>query len=109
MPTYWAELARPSLSGERAQIAWGHLAYLDRHRKYLRYASCRRRGLTIGSGVTEGACKSMVTMRFKRCGQRWFEQGLSPCMQLRALHLNTRLRPCFDLVLAARNATLSAA
>lgn len=109
MPAYWANVARPTITGERAQIAWGHLGYLDRHRKYLRYASCRRRGLAIGSGVTEGACKSVITMRFKRSGQRWFEQGLSPCLQLRALHLNERLRPCFDLLVAARTASLAAA
>ena len=109
LPTYWADLARPTITGERAQIAWGHLAYLDRHRGYLRYASCRRRGLSIGSGVTEGACKSVIAMRFKRSGQRWFEEGLSPCLQLRALHLNERLRPCFDLLVAARSASLAAA
>jgi hypothetical protein len=80
MPAYWAGVARSTITGERAQIAWGHLGYLDRHRKYLRYASCRRRGLAIGSGVTEGACKSVITMRFKRSGQRWFEHGLSPCL-----------------------------
>lgn len=38
----------------------------------------------------------------------WFEHGLSPCLQLRALHLNARLRPCFDLILTARNAELQA-
>jgi hypothetical protein len=58
---------------------------------------------------TEGACKSVITMRFKRSGQRWFEEGLSPCLQLRALHLNARLRPCFDLLVTARAATLEAA
>jgi hypothetical protein len=109
LPAYWVGIARPTITGERAQIAWGHLGYFDRHRKYLRYASCRRRGLTIGSGVTEGACKSVITMRFKRSGQRWFEHGLSPCLQLRALHLNARLRPCFDVLLTARTTSLGAA
>jgi hypothetical protein len=59
--------------------------------------------------VTEGACKSVITMRFKRSGQRWFEHGLSPCLQLRALHLNERLRPCFDLLIAAQKASFVAA
>ena len=108
-PAYWKDIGRSTIAGERAQIAWGHLAYLERHRKYLRYASSRRRGLPIGSGVTEGACKSVVTMRFKRSGQRWFQHGLSPCLQLRALHLNARLRPCFDFVIATRSASLGAA
>lgn len=106
---YWASRARQRLTGERATIAWGHLAYLDSHRKYLRYASARKRGLPIGSGVTEGACKSVITMRFKRSGQRWFQHGLSPCLQLRALRLNDRLRPCFDLIVLAQEASLRAA
>lgn len=109
MPPYWQDISRSQITGERATVAWGHLAYLDRHRKYLRYASSRQRGLPIGSGVTEGACKSVITMRFKRSGQRWFEHGLSPCLQLRALHLNERLRPCFDLFVAAHTASLAAA
>jgi hypothetical protein len=109
MPPYWASRAKTHLSGEAASIAWTNLAYLDRHRKYLRYATARRQGLPIGSGVTEGACKSVITMRFKRSGQRWFEHGLSPCLQLRALHLNERLQPCFDLVIASRKASLAAA
>jgi hypothetical protein len=36
MPAYWAGVARPTITGERTQIAWGHLGYLDRHRAYLR-------------------------------------------------------------------------
>ena len=109
MPRFWESRAKYRLSGEAATTAWTNLAYLDRHRKYLRYASARRRGLPIGSGVTEGACKSVITMRFKRCGQRWFEEGLAPCLQLRALHLNERLRPCFDLLLTSRKASLAVA
>jgi hypothetical protein len=109
MPSYWEPRAKSHITGEAARLAWAHLAYLDGHRKYLRYASARKRGLPIGSGVTEGACKSVVTIRFKRSGQRWFEDGLSPCLQLRALHLNARLRPCFDLIMTARNAELRAA
>jgi hypothetical protein len=109
MPRFWKPRAKNYLRGEAAQIAWTNHYYLDRHRKYLRYASARRQGLPIGSGVTEGACKSVVTMRFKRSGQRWFEHGLSPCLQLRALHLNERLRPCFDVVVASRMGSLAAA
>jgi hypothetical protein len=108
-PSEWNGRARQSIYGERANIAWDNLAYLERQRRYLRYATSIRRGLTIGSGVTEGACKSVVMMRFKRSGQRWHEHGLSPCLQLRALHLNARLRPCFDLISTARKSRLRAA
>ena len=66
-------------------------------------------GLDRTGAVTEGACKSVVTMRFKRSGQRWFQHGLSPCLQLRALHLNARLRPCFELLIGTRSVSLAAA
>lgn len=109
MPAYWTQLTRDEIKGERASIAWGHVAYLNRYRRQLRYATARRSGFPIGSGVTEGACKSVITMRFKRSGQRWYEQGLSPCLQLRALHLNERLRSCFDVLLASRRGSFASA
>ena len=58
----------------------------------MRYATARARGFPIGSGVTEGACKSVVTARFERSGQRWSERGLSGCLTVRALLLSERLR-----------------
>ena len=42
--------------------------------------------------MTEGACKSVVTARLKRSGQRWSERGLSGCLTVRALLLSERLR-----------------
>lgn len=81
----------PQLLGERARTVEGHLTYLSRDPSKFCYASARRRGFPIGSGVTEGACKSVVGTRFKRSGQRWVESGLSPCLHLRSLSLNGRL------------------
>jgi len=104
-PTRWDSIAlkRPRC----AEIAV-HVEYFRRYRSKIRYATSLRRGLPIVSGVTEGACKSVVTTRFKRSGQRWFDSGLSPCLELRSMLLNGRLRLCFDLVLAARVGTLQA-
>jgi hypothetical protein len=72
----------------------------------MRYASRRRAGLPIGSVATEGACKSLVTVRFKRSGQRWLESGVASCLSLRALHLSERLGSAFGRVAAAREATM---
>lgn len=107
-PPFWKSRARLRLSGESQGIISGHLEYFRRNRSRIRYATSLRRGCPIGSGPTEGACKSLVTMRFKRSGQRWFESGLSPCLSLRALHLSERLRPCFAKVQATRFASLEA-
>lgn len=108
-PEFWRTRARRRLSAETQRIVSGHVEYFRNHRQRIRYATSLRHGYPIGSGPTEGACKSVVTMRFKRSGQRWFESGLSPCLSLRALHLSDRLRPCFAKLQAARFATLGAA
>jgi hypothetical protein len=65
----------------------GHQHYLDEHADcgLTRYRSLRDRGFPTASGVTEGACKSLVTMRAKRSGQRWQQVGLTAVLTLRAM------------------------
>jgi hypothetical protein len=59
-------------------------AYLG-NREHFRYVKMLGLGLHIGSGVTEGACKSMITMRAKRSGQRWKRAGISAVLSLRSI------------------------
>ena len=47
------------------------LSYLKKYASHMNYASARRRGLPIGSGVTEAACKTIFGYRFKQSGMRW--------------------------------------
>lgn len=108
-PSFWLERGVVDLRGDALSAVAGNLEYFRRNRARMRYATRKRRGLSIGSGPTEGACKSLVAMRCKRSGQRWFESGLAPCLSLRALHLSDRLRPAFDRIGAARTAHLAAA
>ena len=108
-PRFREPIARHRLSAETTRIVSRHVEYFRNHRHRMRCAASLRRGYPIGSGPTEGACKSVVTIRFKRSGQRWLESGLAPCLLLRALHLSERLRPCFAKLQAARFATLAAA
>lgn len=85
----------PVLAGDALKVATGHLSYCQNNLHRMRYYSARKRGFPIGSGPTEGACKSVIGSRFKRSGQRWFEHGASPCLHMRTLHLNDRLRGAF--------------
>jgi hypothetical protein len=62
-----------------------------------RYATMRKLGLPIGSGVTEGACKSLVAKRTKRSGQRWRPRGISGVLALRSLLDSERLESFWDL------------
>jgi hypothetical protein len=59
--------------------------------KHFRYASLKRLGLYSGSGVTEGACKSLIASRAKRSGQRWRMVGISSVLALRTLLDSDRL------------------
>lgn len=71
------------------------------NRRQFRYASLRELGLHQGSGVTEGACKSLIAMRAKRSGQRWRERGISAVLALRSLLDSDRL-PSFWSLFAKR-------
>ncbi len=83
-------LVRTHIPTARCAELAGHIGYLARNRRRMRYATARVRGFPIGSGVTVGACKSVVPARFKRSGQRWSGRGLSDFRTVRGL--STRLR-----------------
>ena len=57
----------------------------------MRYATLRRVGLPCGSGATEGACKSVVTMRAKGSGQRWHDDGVTAAPTPARIYLSERL------------------
>ncbi|MCH8150649.1 MAG: transposase [Planctomycetes bacterium] len=50
-------------------------AYLLRHKANMNYVEYQRLGLPIGSGITEAACKTIFTQRFKRSGMSWNHAG----------------------------------
>jgi hypothetical protein len=59
--------------------------------KHFFYATLPALGLQQGSGVTEGSCKSLITMRAKRSGQRWRPSGISALLAIRCLLDSDRL------------------
>jgi hypothetical protein len=67
---------------------WKAYRYLRRHRRWMDYRGHRQRGLPIGSGVTEAACKTVFTQRFKRSGMRWLPDTGQVIVDLRVLHLS---------------------
>ena len=68
-----------------------HLTYLENNGHLMRYSRLRKVGLPVGSGVTEGACKSVIEMRTNGGGQRWRPEGLEAVLTLRAVHRSDRL------------------
>jgi hypothetical protein len=66
------------------------LAYFERNRERMRYATFRARGYFIGSGVVEAACKTIVAQRFKGSGMHWSASGLGHVLALRTAILSRR-------------------
>jgi len=66
--------------------------YIARHKKAgrLGYAVAKREGLPIGTGVTEAAAKTLVSVRMKRSGARYSEHGGHTILTLRAALLSDR-------------------
>jgi len=80
-----------SLRGLRSTTAEGLKAvrlargYFGRHRERMRYPQFERRGLSIGSGSVEAACKVIVGQRLRRAGMRWTDAGADHILALRCL------------------------
>ena len=70
------------------------IRYCSRNRKRMRYADFRGRGLPIGSGVVEAACKCIVNARLKRSGMRWSQDGAQNVLNLR-VRVQSREWDCF--------------
>lgn len=95
----WIELEVGRRQRKANAAYWSLLGYINGNQRRMRYATLRRRSLPIASGVTEGACKSLITMRTKRSGQRWYQDGLTAVLTLRAIDQSDRLVPfwrCFS-------------
>jgi hypothetical protein len=62
--------------------------YLSNRMQLMDYAAYRRRGLAIGSGITEAACKTVFTQRFKQSGMKWSLEGGQVIVDLRVIYLS---------------------
>jgi hypothetical protein len=79
-------LDRRRMTKAHTAAFWKAYRYLRRHRRWMDYRGHRKRGLPIGSGVTEAACKTVFTQRFKRSGMRWHPESGQVILDLRVLH-----------------------
>jgi hypothetical protein len=60
------------------------LSYLTTHRGRMDYPTYRARGLHIGSGTVESACKQIVSARLKLAGMIWDPDGAEAVAVVRA-------------------------
>ncbi len=75
------ELEQWRASGEAVEAA---LSYYSEHQARMDYASYREKGLQIGSGSVESACKQLVSARLKQAGMIWDAAGAEAVAAVRA-------------------------
>ena len=71
------------LSSTRSKALATQQTFFRRNKKMMTYADFRRRGLPIGSGPVEAACKTLVKTRLGRSGMRWSREGGQRILDLR--------------------------
>jgi hypothetical protein len=77
-------------------------AYLRRRIPCLNYAEYRRLRTPIGSGITEAACKTVFTQRFKLSGMTWSLEGGAAILPLRVIYLSGTWTPTFTAYLRSQ-------
>jgi len=72
-----------ALSKSRREALAAQRTFFRRNQARMTYANFRRRGLPIGSGPVEAACKTLVKTRLCRSGMRWSRIGGQRILDLR--------------------------
>ena len=65
--------------------------YFKKYRKYMNYPAYRAKGMMIGSGPVESACKVVVGQRMKLAGMRWTKDGADVVLAVRTALLSNEL------------------
>ena len=85
---------------DRHEAVAACIRYYETNRDRMHYDLCRARGLPVGSGIVESACKQIVADRFKGAGRHWSKAGANGLLAIRCCLENMRWpdflewRPC---------------
>jgi hypothetical protein len=74
--------------GQNRSVPTVEADYFAHNAERMRYPLFRARGMQVGSGIAEAACKTVVSTRAKRSGMRWTPLGLDVLLALRTAVLN---------------------
>lgn len=75
---------------DRRVVLWRNVGYFEDNAARMKYPEYRARGIPMGSGVVESACRHVVANRLKGPGMRWDEPGAEAILHLRTLELSGR-------------------
>ena len=92
-------------NGPRRKEAKKQIAYFQKNRDRMLYATFRAAGYFIGSGVVEAGCRTVVGQRLKQSGMFWSSGGAQNVLALRTSILSNR----FDAYWNQRNDSLAEA
>lgn len=81
-------LPTPAEPGASRSVPEIEADYFRSNAERMRYPTFRAKGMHIGSGIAEAACKTVVSTRAKRSGMRWTPDGLDSILALRTSVLN---------------------
>lgn len=95
---------RPSLPAARRKVLNAQRHYFLTNQACMAYADFRRRGLPIGSGPVEAACKTLVKARLCQSGMRWTVEGGQNILDLRTYMKSKRWEPMWETYKESANA-----
>lgn len=75
-------------TGQAAEVRDEQVTYFTNQSGRMAYDVYRKRGLAIGSGLVESACKTLIGLREKGPGMRWTVAGAQAVANVRVLLFN---------------------
>jgi len=95
--------ARRTLPKSREKEYQTAYKYIRERSRYMQYAEYARVKIPLGSGVTEAACKTVVTQRLKLSGMRWTKEGAEVILDLRVMLLSGLWTKAYRRILNERS------
>jgi hypothetical protein len=84
--------------GEQREKIEKAVTYFTNQMPRMNYSEYIKKGFSIGSGVTEAACKTVVKQRLCKSGMRWKKKGASAILNLRCIDLSDRWGQFWDKI-----------
>ena len=90
-----------TLYGHNQAICEREMCYFEKNKERMRYATFRKKGLFVGSGVLEAGCRTVVGQRLKQSGMHWTVKGANSIIALRCNILSNRWEDFWEYRAAA--------
>ncbi len=95
--------ARRTLPKTREKEFGTAYRYIRERSRFMRYSEYARVKIPLGSGVTEAACKTVISQRLKLSGMRWTKVGAEVILDLRVMLLSGLWTKAYRRILNGRS------